>query len=691
MSTTEQSPRLRVIRDEPEPATGRVLAGEVIDERQGASAVPAVPLDAREPERQPVIPRVLRDAEQRAALVRHWWDLSVHAVAFHTVRAPKYALRACLRAPVGGYRLAGMAVAFLWDLEGHPLRSAAVIDRDHKAYQGLVKERNARIRRRGQAYFVLGVLLAVAAVMVWALVPAWALWLAAAVGVWLLAQLGSPPGRPLLESSVTTFAVPRLTHPMIEAAMGALGIGLLTSAMRSGSGLSFPSDVARDGAGYRAEVDLPLGVTAGDILDKRDRLASALRRPLGTVWPEGDPDTHEGRLVLWVADRDLAKAGRLAWPLEKTGEHDIFKPVFLGRDPRGSGLLMPLMFNNVLIGAMPRQGKTAAARVIAAAGALDPTCELWLHELKGTGDFDGLEPCAHRYMSGIDDDAVRYTAESLSMLREEAKARGARLKALPPEWVPDKKVTRQVASRRNLRLHPILAVFDEAQNLFSDKTYGRQAGEDAEYLIKIGPALGIVLVFATQRPDKESLPTGVSGNVSQRLCFHVAGQVENDMILGTSAYKQGWRATAFRAEVEAGIGIQRGARTKPTVVRCSYLDGPATARIGQRGRALREAQGTLTGHAAGQSTEPERVVVNVARDVLAVFGPDESALWNEVLLARLGDGIRPGYYDGWAPAQLTAALKAGGVDVVKDVFRDKRTKRGIHRADLVAALELEEA
>jgi DNA segregation ATPase FtsK/SpoIIIE, S-DNA-T family len=40
-----------------------------------------------------------------------------------------------------------------------------------------------------------------------------------------------------------------------------------------------------------------------------------------------------------------------------------------------------------------------------------------------------------------------------------------------------------------------------------------------------------VLIIATQRPDKASLPTGVSGNVSTRFCLKVMGQVENDMIL----------------------------------------------------------------------------------------------------------------------------------------------------------------
>ena len=46
--------------------------------------------------------------------------------------------------------------------------------------------------------------------------------------------------------------------------------------------------------------------------------------------------------------------------------------------------------------------------------------------------------------------------------------------------------------------------------------YGKQASEDAEFIIKLGRALGVILILATQRPDKDSLPTGVSANVGIR-------------------------------------------------------------------------------------------------------------------------------------------------------------------------------
>ena len=55
---------------------------------------------------------------------------------------------------------------------------------------------------------------------------------------------------------------------------------------------------------------------------------------------------------------------------------------------------MPLIEHNWLLGSMPGQGKTSAVRVLVSAAALDPSVEMWLHELKGTGDLDPFEQVA---------------------------------------------------------------------------------------------------------------------------------------------------------------------------------------------------------------------------------------------------------------------------------------------------------
>ena len=71
---------------------------------------------------------------------------------------------------------------------------------------------------------------------------------------------------------------------------------------------AFPSPVREDGPGWRAEVDLPYGVTAAQVIDRREQLASGLRRPLGAVWPEPVTHEHAGRLELWVGRADISKA-----------------------------------------------------------------------------------------------------------------------------------------------------------------------------------------------------------------------------------------------------------------------------------------------------------------------------------------------------------------------------------------------
>jgi S-DNA-T family DNA segregation ATPase FtsK/SpoIIIE len=70
---------------------------------------------------------------------------------------------------------------------------------------------------------------------------------------------------------------------VITRALGSLGIAGIDRWLRDGRALVFPSPVREDGPGWRAEVDLPFGVTAAQVIERREQLASGLRRPLGAV------------------------------------------------------------------------------------------------------------------------------------------------------------------------------------------------------------------------------------------------------------------------------------------------------------------------------------------------------------------------------------------------------------------------
>ena len=84
-----------------------------------------------------------------------------------------------------------------------------------------------------------------------------------------------------------------------------------------------------------------------------------------------------------------SRQGRGRWL--RGGQADIFQPIPYGTDVRGRVVKAPLIYGNWLLGSIPRQGKTAAVRVLACGVALDPLAEMWVHELKGSGDLDPLE------------------------------------------------------------------------------------------------------------------------------------------------------------------------------------------------------------------------------------------------------------------------------------------------------------
>lgn len=694
---------------EPAPEDGEVVDAEIVDDSDPILVDHIGPAD--DADDRPLAERLAELSKARrpilASWLRSWADLigvlrwaAVHAghvAAFHVVRTPIYAAKLLLRSPRGLIRVIAHTAAWATDAEGQALREQAVERRDHEAY---LKLKAAQPRGRFNLVLIGVLALTAAMLMVAELSPLAVQLVAAAMAAGVLGWIGTPADKSVLGRAVVTHKAEPLTSDIVVRALGALGNAQINKALgKGGHGITFPSPIFRDGPGWLAEVDLPFGVTVKDILEKRAELASGLRRPLGCVWPEPDPDQHAGRLRLWVGQQDMRKARQMSWPLKRSGHASVFDPVPFATDPRGRLVAIRLIFANLLLGAMPRQGKTASLRLLLLGLALDPNVELRVFELKGTGDLSPLEPVAHHYASGAGDEALEATMVSLRELLAELEGRAKRISGLAASnraLVPDNKVTPEVSGRRSFRLWPIVFAIDECQELFSHPEFGDEAGRLSTRMIKLGPALGIILLLATQRPDSKSLPTGISDNVSLRFCLKVAGQVANDMVLGTSAYQEGIRATEFTPELDAGIGYLRGASPEPKIVRTFYLDGPAADKVIVRARAVREAAGTLTGHAIGQTLDTDQgAAVSLLADVLSVIRADENKLWSETIVDRLAE-LRPDVYGGWAnqkpsakATQLAAALKPYEIETEQQHGRlpngKTANRRGVVRQDVAEA------
>jgi S-DNA-T family DNA segregation ATPase FtsK/SpoIIIE len=624
-----------------------------------------------------------------------------HIILFHGLRAPWYWLKLVGRAPHGSWRIVRPVGAWVWQadergiVKSHARALKSSIDpdswdsrraeADRLAYDDRKKARSKGVKSR-LAVVVLGlVLLVFAGFYVADRTNHLAQALIVAV---LLAGVGRVPRKPdrPIAMKASQEKTGRISAQVITDALNGLGIAELNKASRHEQALYFPAPVARDGAGWRAVVDLPRGVTAADIIDKRDRLASGLRRPLDCVWPESDPSGHAGRLVLFVSDRPMADAKPAPWPLIKAGRVNLFESFVIGTDQRGKIVEITLMYASMIIGAVPRMGKSFTLRLLLLAAALDVRAWLFVYNLKGSPDHDMLEEVAHRFRAGDDPDDIACLLADVAGVQADMVRRYKTLRTLPRSECPESKVTDELASRPELGLHPVVIAIDECQIAFEHPDHGARITEIVTDLVKRGPAVGIIVLLATQRPDSRSLPTAISSNAVLRFCLRVMSHIENDMVLGTGAYKAGTRATLFN-RTDYGVGILAGEGADPQIVRVAYVDGNTAAKIAGRARTARVNGGRLTGLSAGMDPSPDTDSGSILDHLAAVWPEGQGRVWFEVLAEQLAAAYPR--YEGWSVDQVSAAVKPHGLtacQINRSVNGVATNRRGLARADLAQAL-----
>lgn len=634
--------------------------------------------------RREVIPEWLSERTARtAALI--WARQSVtHWTLFHLFRLPLYAARVTGRAPVGAGRITLTVCNWARDLKGADALAALVssVSNDSRGPDALVRIRTHHAKT---IQFRLGVLFVAAMAVLVAGLPAWdrlsapGQVAAVALSVVLLGVAGRRADRPLTDRSATTADVPRLTSDLITRALAAA----VPKVARDVDEVKYVAPIVQDGKGWRATIQLPPGVTASDVIKERESLASGLQRPESCVWPEADGSerANAGRLILFVSDKPLASANKIEWPLAKKGRSNVFDPIPIGVDQRGRVVSVVLMYASGLVGAIPRMGKTFLLRLLTLGAGGDPRVELHLYNLKGGADFEPLRHIAYTYRAGDDIDDIEAAVHDLRQVAKDMRRRYLKLKELGPDVCPEAKVTDDLASTPGL--HPIFIAVDECQMWFEHPTHGKTLEDLATDLVKRGPAVGIMVWFATQRPDKGSIPTGLRDNAILRFCLKVIGYQANDMVLGTGAYKAGYQATTFGRN-DRGIAFMAGETDDPRIVRAAYVDNALAEIIAKRFRADRLAAGRLTGLAAGADPAPDDSSASILDHLLEVWPVGQDKLHCETLARLLADRW-PDTYSGWRAEHVTSAVNPHGVRSGQ-VKRDGQNRRGIALADVRDAL-----
>jgi DNA segregation ATPase FtsK/SpoIIIE, S-DNA-T family len=451
-----------------------------------------------------------------------------------------------------------------------------------------------------------------------------------------------------------------LTSSMIVDALANLGIDKLTRALTDDGdrALDWKTPVQQVGRlGWEVEIDLPGGVTAGQVIALRDRLAGNLRYRLDCVWPEPAPHEHPSRLVLYVAKKPMAGGAPPAWPLAVKGGHNVFKPLPIGVDQRGRPVSTPLILQAGVLGAKPRMGKTAALRLLATGAVLDPRVELHVYACKGGGDFNPLRRVAHAFSSSADMGVLApLLVADLRAARLDLIRRADLMAGLGSDVCPDQQITDELANLPGL--HPVVWIIDECQYPFGDPVYGEEIEATVDQLVRVGPAYGVIVLFATQRPDKASLPTSIEANLGLRWCFRVKTPAASNMVLGQGMHGQGYRATDF-TDTDKGICWFIGV-DEPAIMRWSYLDIPATEAVVGRAYEARRRLGRLTGQAAGVELAPPEDDRSPLDDIADVWGPNEERVTTRDLVGRLADSW-PDRYGEWTTEILTKTVGRFGL------------------------------
>lgn len=655
-------------------------------------AVPELqPWESDEGPLRPVIAPWLRNAEQRSQAAAWALRRARYRVAYHLVRLPWYVLLHAAFTPRGLFRVLARLHGYVNDGDAKPLRDAAKERGDDAAYQRYrTMQDKLRAERRWRARALVAAVL-IAAVVLYFWAPWWAYWPVVVALVVTLGRIGQPADKPIIIPAVIPGYLRELSPGVVLRAFEAAKLST------EADPITFATPVHRDGNGWSVLIDLPFGKTADQAITRRDDIASGLdvdERQVFLTRVRGAGGSAR-RVHLWTCEVDPLSVSAGPSELIDLASVNFWEPWPFGKNERGDTVELCALWAAMLIGAIPRRGKTFVARLVALAAALDPHVRIMVFDLKGGPNWTPFEHVADRIFYGDRPDPetgihpLGALLDTANDLLAEVDRRNRVLRTLPKEICPEGKLTEELSRTKSLNLPLILFVIDEVQRGFTNKDYKDDLETALTDLAKVGPSAGIITVCATQKPDAKSTPTGFRDQFGIRFALYVTTRDASEAVLGAGAGGEGMHAHKLSPE-SLGAGILRGtgdAEVNGGIVRTGLADDRDAEAICLRGRALREGAGTLQGMALeGVTVSATPAAYKLTDDLTLVMGADEKA-HSDVLCSRLADQW-PDRYAGWTPVQLAAALKPDEVrprQVWAPSLEDgaPRNRQGILRSDLL--------
>jgi DNA translocase FtsK/SpoIIIE-like protein len=353
-----------------------------------------------------------------------------------------------------------------------------------------------------------------------------------AAGVWMSAATAVGPFLPPLPQALAiaglTLSVPWWAHRRRRAKVKldrklqawpdiAKTIGLAGSEVMSAT---------VDVWGWRARFRLARGQTIADVVAKIPAIESGLGTFRGAVRVYPTPDDLAHRCEIRVLDVD-PHAGAISWPGPSVTS--IAKPVDLGPFEDASPCLVSFARVHGIFGGTTGSGKSGGLNVLMGNLAACRDVVIWAIDLKKGMELGPWQSCIDR-LATTPDQAIILLRDAVAVLEARAEllaAAGRRVWAISPAWPA------------------LVIIIDEYAELADEAA---NAMSDTDSIARLGRAVAVTLIAATQRPTQKAMGQGaVRSQMDLRICFRVREPRDVDLVLGQGMLRAGWDAHNLNA------------------------------------------------------------------------------------------------------------------------------------------------
>ncbi len=278
--------------------------------------------------------------------------------------------------------------------------------------------------------------------------------------------------------------------------------------------------------GWRARFRLARGQTLKDVTAKIPAIESGLGTVRNAVRVYPTPDDLADRCEIRVLEMD-PHAGAVPWPGPSVTS--ITQPVDLGPFEDASPCRVTLARLHGVFGGTTGSGKSGGLNVLMGNLVACRDAVIWAVDLKKGMELGPWASCIDR-LATTAGHATTLLRDAVAVL----EARAALLAA---------------AGKRGWPISPgmpaLIILIDEYAELADEAP---AAMSDTDSIARLGRAVAVTLIAATQRPTQKAMGQGaVRSQMDLRICFRVREPRDVDLVLGQGMLRAGWDAHNLNA------------------------------------------------------------------------------------------------------------------------------------------------